>query len=105
MNLNELIETAIKYDACENSINRLKKYETFEEAIQDKFAPSWCYWYTWNVIKGRWEPGEKVILKSSAYSYMYALNIIKGRWEPGEPIIFKNDYYKQEYCNHFNIIE
>lgn len=91
MNLNDLIETAIKYDACENSIKKIRKYKTFEEASQDKEAPLWCYWYALTVIQGRWNQGEPIILLSSTWSYFYAKHIIKGRWEEAENIIRTTD--------------
>lgn len=129
MTLNKLIEKAIKHGACEHVINQLKKYETFEEAIQNENAPFWCYWYAINVIKRRWKKGESVILTSPSYcyyyayyilkqrwedcerviltsplySYLYACYILKQRWEQAEPIIFT--LYKQSYCKYFDINE
>lgn len=131
MNLNELIFKAINHLACDEEIIKIKQYETFEEAIQDEDAPYWCYWYAENVIKGRWEECEHIILRSPRYSYYYTLTILKRRWEEcesiiltspefcymyacyiikerwleAEPLIFSDLYAKQGYCKHFNIIE
>ena len=37
------------------------------------------YWYTIDVINGRWEEAEDFIMTDSMYSYLYAVNVIKDR--------------------------
>lgn len=103
MNLNELIDTAIKHGACENVINKLRTYNTFEDAAKDEKAPYYVFWYAEKVINGRWEECEYVILMSVEYSYYYAKDVIKSRWVEAEPIIFSDEAYKTSYCNYFNI--
>jgi hypothetical protein len=49
--------------------------------------PFWAFRYVCNVVKGRWEKGERIIITDPFRSYLYALIIIKGRWEKGERII------------------
>jgi hypothetical protein len=49
-----------------------------EEAI--KKNPGWAYYYSVNIIKGRWPEGEKIIKKDPEWAYEYSVNVIKGRW-------------------------
>lgn len=86
-NLNEFIVNAVNAGINEKDIEILKTYDTFEEAAKDNDAPFWCYWYAKNVIKGRWEEGENIILLSPFFTLIYCKHIIHGRWEEGENII------------------
>lgn len=79
MNLNELIQNAIKHDACEKEIKRIKKYKTFKGACKHTNAPYWCCWY--------------------------AVHVLNGRWKEAEPIIFSDTSYKKVYCDYINSIE
>jgi len=53
-------------------------------------SPERAYYYAINIVKGRWEKGEPIIMQSPEYAYDYAKNIIKGRWKEAEPCIMKN---------------
>ena len=54
-----------------------------------------------DIIKGRWEEAEPVIMKDVWYAYLYAKDIIKGRWEEAEEYIKQDpmrwDRYKYEF--------
>ena len=70
--------------ACESSIKDLEKYKTIEEALKDKEAPYWCYWYAKHVLNGRWDQSkykmmEDRIMEDSQWSYYYEINVLN--WE------------------------
>jgi ATP:corrinoid adenosyltransferase len=73
--------------------------ENFDGEIKELMiarSAEWSYRYSYDFVKGPWEPGEDAISKSTEYSYHYAHEVIKGRWEPGEDAISKsawNSYY------------
>jgi hypothetical protein len=73
-----------------------------EEAI--KKDPQWAYYYSRNVIKGRWKEGEEAIKKDPLWAYHYSLNVIKGRWPEGEEAI-KQDKYVLNCYNTFKRIK
>lgn len=100
MNLNELIQNAIDAGACLVAINKIKSYNTFEDAIQDKEAPYYAYWYAINVIKGRWPEMEHIILTSPQWSYHYAKNVINGRWEKCEKMLSSTS--QREYYYYYS---
>jgi len=58
----------------------------------------YSYFYTRDVIKGRWELAEPIISKNVQFGFFYARHIIKGRWELGEAAISKNAYYSYIYA-------
>lgn len=97
MKLRQLIKNAIAAGACESEINTLRKHKNIKNAIKDENAPYWCYWYVENVIHGKWEEGEPIILTDPQWSYFYALRIIQGRWKMGEPSILTSPYWTYWY--------
>jgi hypothetical protein len=62
--------------------------------------PTAAYIYALEIVKGRWEQGEPVIMSESYWSYCYTRNIIKCRWEQAEPIIVTNAYLAYKYAQH-----
>ena len=46
--------------------------------------------YAAEILKKRWEEGEKLLVKSPYYAYKYSKYVIGGRWEEAEPIISKD---------------
>jgi hypothetical protein len=44
-------------------------------------TPDLSFWYSYDVIKGRWLPGEAVISRDSYWAYLYAVDIIRGPWD------------------------
>jgi hypothetical protein len=69
-----------------------------EEAI--KKDPKWAYLYSLYVIKGRWPDGEEAIKKDSGWAYLYSLNIVKGRWPEAEEAIKKDPYWAYNYSRN-----
>ena len=65
--------------------------------------PKWSYYYTLDVIKGRWVEAEPIILQDPKWSYYYALDVIKGRWVEGEPIILQDPEWS--YCYACDVIK
>lgn len=65
-----------------------------------KREPNLAFWYALDIIKGRWEEAESVIMKCPIYAYEYALDIINGRWYEAEPYIKKDPYYAYYYARY-----
>lgn len=88
-----------------------------------------CYYYSTDVIRGKFEQGEESISKDAWYSYLYASNVLGGRFVLGESTIstlggdsymyarnvlkerflvgeemIKKSKYRKDYENHFNIV-
>ena len=99
LNLQDLIEKAVSHKACEKEIDKIKKYQSFEDASKDSNAPFWCYWYALNV-KGKWPEAESIILTSPQYAHNYAENIIQGKWPEAESIILTNPEYAYMYARY-----
>ena len=57
------------------------------------------FYYAYNIIGGRWEPGERIIIKNPCYTYMYACNVIKGRWPEAESYIKKDKFWYELYVS------
>lgn len=69
-----------------------------EDAIV--LSPEYSYLYALNVIKGRWEPGEKAILSSSSsLCSSYAVNVLQAPWPSGEKLISKSAADSVSYVN------
>jgi hypothetical protein len=64
-----------------------------------------AFFYSKDIIRGRWPEAEPLILKNVYWSYWYAFYIIRGRWPEAEPIIMKDGYFRQEYEKTFGIKE
>lgn len=80
--LDVMIEQAIKADACKKDISHLKNFKNLDDLIKnvnDQQKAFWAYWYAENVIKGRWEEGEPIIMKNLKWAFFYAENVIEGR--------------------------
>jgi hypothetical protein len=53
-----------------------------------------------DVVKGRYQEGERYIARSAKYSYLYAYFILKkGRFELGEKKIFKDEEHSFHYAH------
>ena len=68
-----------------------------------KKLPKKAYFYSRDIIKGRWPEAEPYIMTKPASACWYAIDIIKGRWPEAESIIKENDYLWKLYCWEFGI--
>lgn len=78
-------------------------YDTYNNA-------SICYMYARDILKGRFELGEELIIKDSEYSYWYARIVLRGRFELGEELISTSSKYSTWYAimvtdKHFELGE
>lgn len=103
VDLNYLRIDHSKYVYTEEGFEKLLKI--VEKKIEStKKDPEWAYYYSVNVIKGRWKEGEEVIKKDPEWAYWYSLNIIKSRWPEGEETIKQIYIYWESYKNFFGIV-
>ena len=79
------------YNKCSNENRRIPELESIIAT-----DPDYSYFYASNIIKGRWEKGERSIATDYYLSYYYAFNIINGRWEQGEKNIATDPAWS--YC-------
>jgi hypothetical protein len=63
----------------------------------------YSYAYAREIIKSRFQLGEKLISQNPTYSYYYALNILRDRFKLGEKSISQNTEYSYRYAQ--NIIK
>jgi len=68
-------------------------------------SPEYAYHYAFHVIKGRWPEAEPMIMADPVCACQYALNIIKGRWPQAEPTIIKKANATCIYLYSYCIIE
>ena len=68
-----------------------------------KKSPDLAYYYAVNVVRGRWEEAEPVIIKDPEWAYRYARDILRARWPEAEPHIKTNDYAKSSYEFDFDV--
>ena len=66
----------------------------------DLNSPEACYYYARDVLKTRFETGEKVIATDVLYSYWYARDVLKTRFEAGEKIIATDARCSYWYARH-----
>jgi hypothetical protein len=87
-------------------------YEYAYDIVRGKWSPGekvitsdprYAYEYAYYVIKKPWEPGEKAISSDPAYAYMYACYVLRKPWPSGEKAIASDPDWKQEYENHFKL--
>lgn len=71
----------------------IKDYE--EEIAQDGKI---SFLYAKNILKGRFEAGERMIARYSKISFLYARDIIKGKFPMGEYAIAENSLYSFLYA-------
>jgi len=50
------------------------------------------YFYALELIKGRWEKGEKSICKDLSFSYLYAINVLKGPFSLAHNKLLRSHY-------------
>ena len=76
------------YELSLNKYSEFEKKKDYYESViaKDKYS-SYCY--AKNVLKGRFEKGEKAIAINSYYSCWYAKNVLKGRFELCEYVLIK----------------
>ena len=98
LNLQELIKQALGHYSCANILIFLRSCSSIEEVLAHEQASEWAYWYAENVIGGRWEEGEPIILTNSYYSYCYARIFVKGRWVEAEPLMLTDPYCAYWYA-------
>ena len=99
LNLKELIEQAEEHNACADALAFLQSCSSMEEVLASKNAPEYAYWYACNVINGRWEEAEPIILTDGYWAYWYARDVIKGRWVEAEPIILTSAEWACRYAS------
>jgi hypothetical protein len=85
-----------------NKPESVSHYE-HREYIQKNIAlssPREAYYYALQVLKGRFQDGEKAISTDAEYSYRYAKDVLKDRFEAGESAILSSAY-KEKYHSCF----
>jgi len=55
------------------------------------------FYYSRDIIGGRWTEAEPTIMTSTAYAYFYSRYVIKRRWPEAEPHIMTHPYYGRLY--------
>jgi len=66
-------------------------------------SPACAYLYSLDIIKGRWLEAEPMIMSDPEYSYLYSVNVIRGRWLEAEPHIANNDFWWSIYILDNNL--
>ena len=79
------------------------RFEKGERAIAQNSYFS--YRYAKDIVKGRFEKGENMIAQNPEYSYYYARDVIKGRFEKGEDAIIKDNKLASDYAKKFGLKE
>lgn len=65
--------------------------------------PNLSYWYAKNILKEKFELGEKIISTSSVYSFLYATEVLKSRFKQGEKTIAEDCLSGSKHLNLCNI--
>ena len=60
-------------------------------------SPTEAFYYSKDVIDGRWLEAEPYIMKSPGNAVWYARDIIRGRWEEAEPYIMTDPEWWDTY--------
>ena len=92
--IKEHYSNSVKRESAE-STKSTKPVKTFTGDITNAKD---CYDYVRDVLKGRFELGEKAISKDTYYSYYYAYEILKDRFELGEETISKDADFSYHYA-------
>jgi len=81
------------------------RFEEAEPVILKE--PHWAYLYAANVLHARWSAAEKVILESGdiGVTWDYFKDVVKSRWVEAEPILFKKEKIKQKYFEYLQWLE
>jgi hypothetical protein len=87
----------------EKAYNELQENPNHELKAQYEFIikkdPTYAFYYSRDIIKGRWIEAELYIKKDPGWAYNYAKYIIKGRWNEAEEYIKKDPHYAYNYAN------
>lgn len=59
--------------------------------------PKESYLYARQVLRNRFELGEKAIATDAFYSYMYSCYVLRSRFKLGEPVINTDEEYSYKY--------
>ena len=62
--------------------------------------PKLIFYYTHEVIEGRWPEAEHIIAKDPSYAYSYALYVIKGPFKDAEPYIAEDPSMSVSYATN-----
>ena len=90
ISLEKVIEKAREARACKEELDIIKSLDSIENVLSHKRAAYWLYWYTLEVIRGRWSEAEEYIMKDPKWAYYYANYIIKNRWPEAEKYIIED---------------
>jgi hypothetical protein len=101
INFKEAVQLAIDNNACESALLDLKTCENWNDFFNLEKSPQYSYWYAREVLKSRFELGEKAISNNSEYSYLYAREVLKSRFELGEKAISADAWYSYLYAVDF----
>jgi hypothetical protein len=82
-------------------LNNICSAYDFYNEYTDVSPGTLIYYYSWDIIKGRWPEAEKVIANDSNWAYYYAMYILKARWPEAECSISKNRTIAKLYNNDF----
>jgi len=104
------IETAIQEYSIQDRVCIFTYYEleqhTYAKSLlleKYKKDPNSLFFYSKDMICGRWLEAEPMIMTSPAYAYFYSRDVIKGRWPEAEPAIMRHYSYWQLYKDRFNL--
>lgn len=100
-------KTGLDFEEYSPLIDKLKGMTAYDiytielEPIKNiiKRIPKHAYWYSRDVIKGRWSEAEKYIITDTQWSYCYAWRVICGRWPEAEPYIMTDSSVAWRYTS------
>ena len=95
INIAECLEKATLAWACEPSLKKIR--EAGDKWMELSKLPNYVYWYSINVIQGRFPEAESTIARDPKWAYWYARDVIKSRWPEAENTIAKDPYWSCVY--------
>jgi hypothetical protein len=88
------------YKICYKKNKRITKLENIIAS-----SSYYSYMYARDVVKNRFEEGEKEISTASNWSFGYAKNIIKAPFPLGHPAIFNSESSRSNYSDFLENLE
>ena len=98
---NSVLKLSGYNDIDEYDFQTMCRYKFLESRLYEYAHTSTpnAYYYSRNVLCGRFELGEPVIAKYPYYSICYARDVLKCRFELAEPIIATHSYFSYWYAD------
>lgn len=105
--MNQEFERLISFDlVVDTDLNRSNYLKIIKrERNKSALKPDLAVDYAANIIQGRFEQSEKIILKSPHWAMVYSADVLNKRWQEAEGIILKSNNISIQWFYFTNVVK